>query len=80
MLALTHPALLFAAFALGSEAVVGGVLSTATGLAEIHKTILVGFVAAFPLLAMALIWGVLARMATAELSTQGMMEETGTDA
>ena len=44
------PLAVFAAYSFGIEAVVGYVLGGSTGLSELHKTVLVGFVIGFPVL------------------------------
>ena len=44
------PLAVFAAYSFGIEAVVGYVLGGSTGLSELHKTVLVGFVIGFPIL------------------------------
>lgn len=46
------PLAVFALFAFGIEAVVGYVLGQSTGLSELHKTVLVVFLTAFPILAL----------------------------
>ena len=44
------PLAVFAAYSFGTEAVVGYVLGGSTGLSELHKTVLVGFMIGFPIL------------------------------
>jgi len=44
------PLAVFAVYSFGIEAVVGYVLGGSTGLSELHKTVLVGFVIGFPIL------------------------------
>lgn len=46
------PLAVFALFAFGIEAVVGYVLGQSSGLSELHKTVLVVFLTAFPILAL----------------------------
>lgn len=41
---------IFAGFLIGTEAVVGFVLSSSAGLSEMHKTVLVAFLTLFPIL------------------------------
>lgn len=62
MAAFPSPATIFATFALGIELVIGLILGLSTGLSELHKTVLVGFVVVFPLLALALIWMLITRV------------------
>ncbi len=44
------PLAVFAAFAFGIETIVGLVLGIATGLSELHKTVLVAFLTIYPAL------------------------------
>ena len=44
------PAALMVFYALGMEAVVGGILAASNGLSEVHKDMLVSFAIGFPLL------------------------------
>ena len=46
------PLAVFAAYSFGTEAVVGYVLAGSTGLSELHKTVLVGFMIGFPILSL----------------------------
>ena len=46
------PIAFFTLFCLGTLAVVGYVLAASNGLSELHKTVLVGFLVAFPSLTM----------------------------
>jgi hypothetical protein len=46
------PIAVFAVYSLGIEAVVGYVLGGSTGLSELHKTVLVGFIVGFPILSL----------------------------
>ena len=48
------PLTIFTLFCLGIEAIVGLVLGLSSGLAELHKTVLVGFVVGFPALTLIL--------------------------
>ena len=48
------PLAIFTLFAVCVEAVVGLVLGLSDGLSELHKTVLVGFVVGYPLVAMLL--------------------------
>jgi hypothetical protein len=49
---LIPPIAFITVFSLGTLAVVGHVLADSNGLAELHKTVLVGFLVAFPMLAL----------------------------
>lgn len=44
------PSALMVVYALGMEAVVGGILAASNGLSEVHKDMLVSFAIGFPLL------------------------------
>ena len=44
------PSALMVFYALGMEAVVGGILAASNGLSEVHKDMLVSFAIGFPLL------------------------------
>lgn len=50
------PAGLLTLFALGVEAVIGVILSAATGLSEFHKDVLVLFAVGFPVAILLIIW------------------------
>ena len=51
---LASPLGIFTIFVLGSEAVIGLVLGLSDGLSELHKTILVGFIVAYPVVCLLL--------------------------
>ena len=55
------PITTLALFAFGTEAVIGFILGTSTGLSEVHKSVLVGFAVIYPLLTMAMVWAITAR-------------------
>jgi Na+/proline symporter len=50
------PLAVFTIFVLGIEAIIGLVLGLSDGLSELHKTVLVTFVCAFPVVTLALLW------------------------
>lgn len=60
------PPAIFTLFTLGIEAIVGLVLGLSNGLSELHKTILVGFIVAFPALTLLIFLTMLARSERAE--------------
>ena len=60
------PLAIFTLFTLGTQAIVGLVLGLSTGLSELHKTILVGFIVAFPSLTLLIFLTMLARAERAE--------------
>ena len=53
------PAGLLTLFSLGVEAVIGMILSAATGLSEFHKDVLVLFAVGFPVVILLIIWSML---------------------
>ena len=53
------PAGLLTLFSLGVEAVIGVILSTATGLSEFYKDVLVVFAVGFPVVILLIIWSML---------------------
>ena len=53
-------------FCLGTLAVIGYVLAASTGLSEFHKTVLVGFLVAFPLLTLLMLMSLLPKSSAAE--------------
>ena len=53
------PAGLLTLFSLGGEAVIGMILSAATGLSEFHKDVLVLFAVGFPVVILLIIWSML---------------------
>ena len=63
---LLPPIAFFTLFCLGTLAVVGYVLAASNGLSELHKTVLVGFVVAFPSLNLLIFLSLLPRVDTAE--------------
>ncbi len=64
----SSPAGLLTLFALGVEAAIALILSTATGLSEFHKDVLVLFAVGFPIAIMLILWSLLATRATDDLS------------
>ena len=54
--AATMPLAVFTIFVLGVQAIIGLVLGLSDGLSELHKTVLVAFVCAFPVVTLAMIW------------------------
>ena len=60
------PIAFFTLFCLGTLAVVGYVLAASNGLAELHKTVLVAFLVAFPSLTMFIFLSLLPKGETAE--------------
>ena len=60
------PLAIFTLFTLGLETIVGLVLGLSTGLSELHKTILVGFIVAFPALTLLIFLTMLSRAERAE--------------
>lgn len=60
------PLAIFTFFTLGLEAIVGMVLGMSNGLSELHKTVLVAFIVAYPALTMVIFLIMLARSDRAE--------------
>ena len=60
------PLAIFTLFCIGLQAIVGLCLGLSNGLSETHKTVLVGFIVAFPLLTLALFLTLLTRAERAE--------------
>lgn len=60
------PIAFFTLFCLGTLAVVGYVLAASSGLAELHKTVLVGFLVAFPSLTLLIFLSLMPKVDTAE--------------
>lgn len=59
------PIAFFTLFCLGTLAIVGFVLAASNGLSETHKTILVGFIVAFPAVTLLIFLILLSRAAAA---------------
>ena len=55
------PLAIFAAFCIGLEAIVGLCLGLSNGLSETHKSVLVGFIVAFPALTLLIFLPLLTR-------------------
>ena len=60
------PIAFFTLFCLGTLAVVGYVLAASNGLAELHKTVLVAFLVAFPSLTLLIFLSLLPKGETAD--------------
>lgn len=63
------PIAFFTLFCLGTLAIVGFVLAASNGLSETHKTILVGFIVAFPAVTLLIFLILLSRAAAPEYQT-----------
>jgi hypothetical protein len=62
------PIAFFTLFCLGTLAVVGYVLGTSNGLAELHKTVLVGFLVAFPSLTLLIFLSLMPKVDATEVA------------
>ena len=60
------PLAFFTLFCLGTLAVVGYVLAASNGLSELHKTVLVAFLVAFPALTLLIFLSLMPKVETAE--------------
>ncbi len=65
------PLAVFTIFCIGLQAVVGLCLGLSNGLSETHKTVLVGFIVAFPALTLLIFLYILARAERAEAAWYG---------
>ena len=63
------PIAFFTLFCLGTLAIVGFVLAASNGLSETHKTILVGFIVAFPAVTLLIFLILLSQAAAPEYQT-----------
>ena len=64
----THPLAIFTLFCIGLQAIVGLCLGLSNGLSETHKTVLVGFIVAFPAMTLFIFLTLMPRADKAEVT------------